>query len=250
MNLVEYYWVIYGYTSRMAKARGLIIQETLSNEYFLGFEKYNFIGAHEKLNCNLEDSVISAEDYEKSQESLIVTEKKLIEKSMDAFTSGPYNEYGNKYIVLKGTGEISVTFVIVKNYGHSFITDTYNKLLNDLKKEIGTSKLCIITYQLPLNQLMKKINNPSMTFMTHSDLQYDPSYHKLTPKHILMRDDEKKKYLQQTGVQLSDMVKLPKNDVMVKWIGAAPGQIIKVIQTLDYGSVFDIKYMLVIKEEY
>lgn len=245
----EYYWKIYGYTSRMARYRGFTIPETIINEYFLGFEKYNFIGRQEHLNNIFDSKSITEEEYIKKQEDLIKEEESLIEKSMEAFDSE--SNFKGKYIILKGTSEgLNVLFVIVKNYGVSFITDTYTKLMNDLKKELVNAKLCIITYALPSSILLKKINDPTITFMLHDDLSYDPSYHILTPKHILLRDDEKKKYLQETNILPSHMVKLPKSDVMVKWLGAAPGQVIKVITKLDSGALFDIKYMLVTKDEF
>lgn len=249
MSLLEYYWTIYGYTSRMAVQRGFDIQKTIMNEYFLGFETYDFIARQEHLNNIFDSKEISEEEYVKQQESLIKEEQSLIDRSMKAFDEEL--SFKGKYITLKGTVEgLSVLFVIVKNHGVSFVTDTYTKLQNDLKREIQNSKLCIITSSLPSSTLLKKFSNPGITYMLHDDLTYDPSYHVLTPKHILLRDDEKKKYLQETGMIPAHMVKLPRSDVMVKWLGAAPGQIIKVITRLDSGAMFDIKYMVVTKDEF
>jgi DNA-directed RNA polymerase subunit H (RpoH/RPB5) len=243
----EYYYQIYGFTSRMARARGLEITEGGANSFFLDWEKNNFTGRQRLLNEKEASAEITPDEAAKSREELKKEEKTKYGAGLKYFTE---TEFPRKFLILTGkSGKFDVIFVIVKNAGGTFVKDTYAKLISEIRKSLkdGT-RVVIITYKLPTNLFIKGLNDPTRSFIEHKFLQYDPTLHFRTPKHILMTDEEQKKYLDETQILPGNLIKISRNDVMCRWLGAVPGQIIKIIRLLDYNAIFNIEYQIVTKE--
>jgi DNA-directed RNA polymerase subunit H (RpoH/RPB5) len=83
------------------------------------------------------------------------------------------------------------------------------------------------------------------------DLQYNISKHSYVPQHIICTEATKKEVMKQYNVTASQMIKMQSTDAMAKWLGAQPGQMIKILRPSDYGNVctdqplYDISYALV-----
>ncbi len=243
-----YYYQIYGNVARMAIARGLTITIDDANRPFVDYEKNDFIGRGMIVANLFSSGDIDETEMKKRMELIRKEEIASYEKGIKYFEE----LMKEKYIWIKASmsskdEELSTIFCIIKNYGVSFVKDTYVKVINELKKELtdGT-RLCLITYKMPTNLFLKGLEDPTKSFLRHSELQYDPTLHIYTPKHILLSDVEKKKYLSDTKISPVNMIKILRSDAIARWFGAIPSQIFKVIFNVGGNSVFSIQYQLVI----
>jgi len=71
--------------------------------------------------------------------------------------------------------------------------------------------------------------------------------HKLVPKHIILKDEEKKELLEKLKILPEQLPKILTNDPAVKAIGAKEGDIIKIIRNSPTAGVA-IYHRLVIKK--
>jgi len=215
----EYYYKIFGYTSRMAKCRGHMFEKTTANAFYLDIETDDFRSTVEKL--------IESGDN-KGVESFVNANAKKYADGLSDFESISEGKY--IYLLTKTYDGTPYLYVIIKNFGVTFVKDTHVKLTQELKKLGYTKyKTCMITYKLPTSAFIKGLNDKNQTFMLHSDLEFDPTLHQDVPKHILLNDEEAKQYLLESKLIAKDLRIILRNDRIAKWFGAIPGQIFQVI---------------------
>ncbi len=233
----NYYYIIQGYTCRMMVARGLEVEYNAANAYFLDIEKDDYHGKHTAIR----EKGLSEEHHA----NLESEEEAKFESGLEYFKS----HYPSGSIILTGKNYKGdeILFIILRNYEFSFVKDTYTKLANELKKDIE-KPMCIITYSLPSKTFIKGLGDKRKTFMEHQYLMYDPTLHIDTPKHILLTDEMKKRYLEDTNINPDNMIKIPRSDVISRWFGASAGQIFKVITKKDYNTPFTITYCIVSRD--
>lgn len=71
--------------------------------------------------------------------------------------------------------------------------------------------------------------------------------HKLIPKHIILKDEEKKELLEKLKILPQQLPKILKNDPVVKALGAKEGDVIRIIRNSPTAGVA-IYYRFVIKK--
>lgn len=71
--------------------------------------------------------------------------------------------------------------------------------------------------------------------------------HKLVPKHMILKDEEKKELLEKLKILPEQLPKILTNDPVVKVIGAKEGDVIKIIRKSPTAGVA-VYYRLVIKK--
>jgi DNA-directed RNA polymerase subunit H len=76
--------------------------------------------------------------------------------------------------------------------------------------------------------------------------KFDPAYHELVPKHIILEDKEVEKLLNAYDIPKDKLPLIKVTDPIVKAIGAKPGQVLKVVRKGSPAGE-GISYRLVVK---
>jgi DNA-directed RNA polymerase subunit H (RpoH/RPB5) len=83
-----------------------------------------------------------------------------------------------------------------------------------------------------LRQHISNRENPLVQIFYISHLNFDISKHRKVPKHEIVTDEEFENDMKSSGIAVNNpskqLMKLDSQDAMAKWIGARPGDIVKV----------------------
>ena len=116
-------------------------------------------------------------------------------------------------------------------YNYVDIIDTPFKIILISKQVLTEQDRKKILTQLVPNELEEIGRNIEVELFNELELQYDPTFHNLVPKHIILTKEEKKNVLQQFNLTLSQLPKLSKSDVIARYYNMNIGDLIKIIRT-------------------
>lgn len=205
----------------MMKKRGYIINEIESNI----------------LDKNIDESM-SIFDYYYVQEAK--RRNILIESLLDNVYKKSNGESLSVIYVksdLKDTQIKKETFTAL---AQRILADTINRNILFISRVKWTSEGYKQMYGYPIFNIQ---------FMLHRELIYDPTAHIFQPKFKLLNNDERKFLIKILAAQGVDVLhRICADDPVVKFLGAEPGQIIKIVRGMDYISEVDetLNYRIVV----
>ncbi len=118
-----------------------------------------------------------------------------------------------------------------KNIKDTQIKELNAIIINKLSTNMDT---IVLISEIPINKKeMEKLQDmPSFNFQLflHEDLINNKTKHNMVPKHILLNLNESIDYLKSSKLRRRNLPKLCMDDPIVKYYGAIPGQIFKIIR--------------------
>ncbi len=103
---------------------------------------------------------------------------------------------------------------------------------NEMEEE-GLNRVIIVvdgTVTSFANDAIKDLNRQkrAIEVFTLTETQYNPSKNILVPKHTICPKSELDEILTQYAITANQLLHIKKNDVMARYLGAAPGQVLKI----------------------
>lgn len=116
------------------------------------------------------------------------------------------------------------------------------------------SSAILVCKDEPTTQAKKEINENlyelyGIEYFTLGRLQWNPTQHRLVPKHIRLSKKEKEQVLQEYRVDVSNFPIIHTDDPIAKYYNYRKGDLIKVIRTIkkQQRDIFQISYRHVVK---
>lgn len=100
---------------------------------------------------------------------------------------------------------------------------------SDARNDTGKQRYIVIVRQMPSKQTIDLMDKLHMQLFLIKELQYNPLKHELVPPHSILTAPEKKAFLKEYRIgQVKHLPYILRNDVIARWIGAVPDDIIKI----------------------
>ncbi len=150
-------------------------------------------------------------------------------------------EYMSDELLFEHNGVTLMAVWVEKNLGTN-VQDVYEMMI----KKGATKALVVVETKVTsqASNILGMLRTTKRIFIdvwTMKESMIFVPDHKLVPKHRICSVKEKKRVLQQYGCRPNEIPQIGKNDVMVKYLGAAKGQLIEIIRQTDADSKFYIK---------
>ncbi|SPN78943.1 RNA polymerase II RPB5 subunit [Cedratvirus Zaza IHUMI] len=131
-----------------------------------------------------------------------------------------------------------------KATGKAIVTEVLNDI-NELRKTYNVHHAIIISAKglsPEANSLMGRLPLYYVQSFTYSSLLWNVTKHVLVDPHTLMTDKEKEEFLQKNRyVSLDKMPIIKDTDAMAKFLGAVPGQVIRIRRRItEYPSMSNV----------
>jgi len=134
----------------------------------------------------------------------------------------------NSYITIKGKQDKLVTFVIVaKNSDIPNRTESFLGMMREIKDE---SEIFLFTEKENTSKIRAYANSNNINlhiypmYIIHIDLRKAPG----VPKHEIVTSDEEKHIIERYYIHGKNMPYILSTDPQIIWIGAKPGDIIRI----------------------
>jgi DNA-directed RNA polymerase subunit H (RpoH/RPB5) len=159
----------------------------------------------------------------------------------------------NDNIILTATdftgGNIIIIIPIIVS---GFVKENYDKtikLFSSLVKSSKTkfNKLILITETISsaikkyINKTMK-VKKIQIEAMGIKLLNFPLTTHQFVPKHILLLEREKKEFLDNSTIKLTDMPIIDINDPVVLWFGAKENDVFQIVRHLERETIYVTHY--------
>lgn len=176
-----------------------------------------------------EENILSV-DLQSFLDAYIPFAKKQ-KKSLRKILSRPYtNDDGEKLVVFYADVPKTTKQLGVDDFGEAIRTADKYKAKN----------LILITpvdLSSAVNKKIQEFESYNIYVFLENEMTYDPTEHYFTPEHRALKIEEQREFLKRNNLSLEQLPIILTSDMMVRYYGFLPGQIIEINRTNLYDTI-------------
>jgi DNA-directed RNA polymerase subunit H (RpoH/RPB5) len=167
----------------------------------------------------------------------------FMEHGNDVITQDPVRFMDSTEYVILDTDKTTVVFALTKECARKLFNTTWKDMTTreKIQEKFIHPNILIILSEMPisshisnLQQKEKLLESGHIQVFLKSELMYNPSKHELVPKHEKLTESEAKQVMDKYNIRTkSQLPSILKTDVMARWLGLRPGDIVKITRYND-----------------